>query len=135
METLSVAALMCLALNIYYEARGEPVAGQLAVAEVTLNRARLSGKDICEIVYAPAQFSWTIEPVGPPVEPDALGVAARIALSAVSQPTNLTDGATNFHATWLKPPSWARRMEQTVTIGGHVFYRDEAWYNRSPNRR
>src|SRR3954462_7592620 len=58
----------CLALNVYYEARGESLAGQYAVAEVTMNRKAALGfpKTICEVVYQRSAFSWTGERVYAP---------------------------------------------------------------------
>jgi len=53
------AALLCLALNVHFEARGEPVEGQLAVAHVTINRAKENRTDICHEVFKKGQFSWT----------------------------------------------------------------------------
>lgn len=53
------AAVICLALNIYHEARGEPHNGQLAVAHVTINRAKKNKTTICKEVYRKNQFSWT----------------------------------------------------------------------------
>lgn len=53
------AALLCLALNIYFEARGEPIEGQRAVAHVTINRARENKTSICHEVFKKGQFSWT----------------------------------------------------------------------------
>lgn len=53
------AALLCLALNVHFEARGEPIEGQLAVAHVTINRAKENKTDICHEVFKKGQFSWT----------------------------------------------------------------------------
>jgi spore germination cell wall hydrolase CwlJ-like protein len=53
------AALLCLALNIHFEARGEPIEGQLAVAHVTINRAKENQTSICHEVFKKGQFSWT----------------------------------------------------------------------------
>ncbi|WP_419584734.1 cell wall hydrolase, partial [Thiolapillus sp.] len=60
----NVRDIECLAQNIYHEARGEPVAGQVAVAYVVLNRVarQIRGTDVCEVVWAPHQFSWTRHP-------------------------------------------------------------------------
>ena len=58
------AELLCLAKNIYYEARGEPMHGKIAVAQVTLNRVTHRTEfqsSICGVVYAKHQFSWTME--------------------------------------------------------------------------
>src|SRR3954464_926829 len=58
----------CLALNVYYEARGESLAGQYAVAEVTMNRksAARYPKTVCEVVYQKSAFSWTDDDVDHP---------------------------------------------------------------------
>ena len=58
-------SLECLALNVYYEARGESLAGQYAVAEVTMNRksAARYPKTVCEVVYQKSAFSWTDDDV------------------------------------------------------------------------
>lgn len=53
------AALLCLALNIHFESRGEPIEGQLAVAHVTINRAKENRTSICHEVFKKNQFSWT----------------------------------------------------------------------------
>ncbi len=53
------SALLCLALNIYHEARGESVATQEAVASVTFNRAKQNQENVCNVVFEPKQFSWT----------------------------------------------------------------------------
>ncbi len=54
------SALMCLALNIYFEARSESFASQVAVAQVTLNRieSKKYPNDVCAVVKQPKQFSW-----------------------------------------------------------------------------
>src|SRR3569832_1942068 len=56
-------AAMCLALNIYHEARGENIAGQYAVAMVTMNRAKHDKSKVCGVVLKPHQFSWTTKMV------------------------------------------------------------------------
>ena len=52
------SALLCLALTIYHESRGEPVSGQYAVAEVVVNRSQERNLSICDVVYEKNQFSW-----------------------------------------------------------------------------
>lgn len=56
---MSKTLLLCLALNIYYEARGEPEIGQIAVAHVTQNRVNKNNSNICKEVFKKNQFSWT----------------------------------------------------------------------------
>lgn len=55
------AVLLCLSLNIYFEARGEPLEGQEAVAAITMNRSKDKDKpmSVCSVVYEPGAFSWT----------------------------------------------------------------------------
>ena len=118
----------CLARTVYFEARGEPVAGQMAVASVVL--ARVVNAEfpdtVCEVVTEArkpgrfhCQFTWWCD--GRPDEPQnaqeyrqAKGVAL-LALLLGPQP----GGPTHFHAADMKP-QW--NMEQIATIGGHVFY-------------
>lgn len=116
--------LMCLALNVYFEARGEPLHGQVAVAEVTLRRAASSGKPVCQEVFTDAQFSWT-------ASADDLKVLNKVAWAdaewaakhAANAETNFSGGATHFHATYVKP-KWARKLCRTVQIGQHIFYKE-----------
>jgi spore germination cell wall hydrolase CwlJ-like protein len=114
----------CLALNVYYEARGESLAGQYAVAEVTMNRKSSLGypKTVCEVVYQKSAFSWTGEKVYQPGGPEwqrALKVAEDVYYRrrAPSLP-----GVLYYHATHVKP-HWAKERERVARIGRHVFYR------------
>lgn len=119
--------MRCLASAIYYEARGESLEGQLAVAQVILNRAANDRwpDDICGVVYQSGQFSFTFDgrPDIPAVKGPTWKRAEAIAIIAVGQGwQDVTDKATFFHATYVKP-GWRRVKEQTRRIGGHVFYR------------
>lgn len=123
----------CLAEALYFEARGEPLDGQAAVAEVILNRvdaAQFPGS-VCGVVRQGArsgrgcQFSYACDDL-----PDAIrergayaqvGKVARLMLEGA--PRGLTDGATYFHTPAVRP-SWTRRFEETARIGSHIFYRD-----------
>ena len=129
------AELICLAENIYFEARGEPLVGQYAVAEVTLNRVAspLFPNSVCEVVHEKrwdairnrfvGAFSWTeLNPVGRPRGP-AWNTALEAAEAVYDDDErSRVDGALFYHATRIKP-SWARTMEQVATIGQHAFYR------------
>ncbi len=127
--------LDCLARNVYFEARGEPVAGMVAVAEVTMNRkaSRLYPDSVCGVVHQKnwdplrrryvGAFSWTEFNSLP--APD--GVAWRQALEVAEAvyyrrvaPT--VPGALHFHASYIKP-DWAKEKRQVARIGRHVFYR------------
>jgi len=124
----------CLANALYYEARGESRAGQMAIAEVVYNRMR-SGyypRTICGIVYEGArlrtgcQFSFTCDgEMLRPKSPVPWRRAERLALQIVTGLVKLGDttmDATSYHATEVQPV-WSGTMERTVQIGNHIFYR------------
>lgn len=122
-------ALLCLALNIFKEARGEPELGQFAVAMVTLNRTTVD-KGICDVVLEPNQFSWTATDtfkgvVLPGRLPNAYEKewqrAYRIASESLYM-RDFTNGATHYHNRSVQPP-WSANMKVVARIGGHVFYR------------
>lgn len=118
------AAVICLALNVYAESRGEVLEGQLGVAHVTVNRSQdpRYPSEICDVVYQPEQFSWTGQPLSIQ-EPDkltqALFVSASVMLTGADDPTN---GATHFYSGTA--PSWAKHMEVTAVIGAHTFLKE-----------
>lgn len=131
---LSTAAL-CLALNVYHEARGEPPIGQKAVAYVTLRRANFDESKVCDVVFAPKQFSWAnpLTQAGKderariasrfmPTDPDAWARAKRVALRAIDgRAIDFTGGADHYYNPTKASPSWRRAMKLTATIGNHVF--------------
>lgn len=127
----------CLALNIYHEARGEPLLGQLAVANVTINRRQDSpGSSICSIVYSPNQFNWTSKRLRAPTG-DAWRQATVIAWIVIHQPeliTDVTGNAKYFHSA-RRTAGIFRRFEHTVTIGNHRFYRERQFIEvaQAPN--
>ncbi|HWG32489.1 MAG TPA: cell wall hydrolase [Steroidobacteraceae bacterium] len=127
--------LECLAENVYFEARGEPLDGQYAVAEVTLNRTRAQNfpHTICQVVHEMrwdpgrrryvADFSWT--ELGPltPENGAAWKVAMMVATAVYDDLRDpLVPGALFYHATSVRP-GWARSRKAVATIGNHVFYR------------
>ena len=129
------AELHCLAENVYYESRGEPLDGQYAVAEVTMNRvaSSLFPKSICEVVHEKrwdvrrkrdvGAFSWTeLESLRKPHGAEweqALEVAADV-FDGTHEPT--VPNALYYHAKYIKP-RWAKPNRRVATIGSHVFYR------------
>jgi len=127
--------LTCLARNVYFEARGEPIAGQYAVAEVTMNRkaSGLYPATVCEVVHQQnwdsirrryvGAFSWTEldslpEPSGEEWE-RAWDVAEAVYYGRAAPKLR---GALFFHATYIKP-DWAKEKHRVARIGRHVFYR------------
>jgi N-acetylmuramoyl-L-alanine amidase len=117
--------IACLARNVYFEARGEPEAGQYAVAEVTMNR-KASGRysnTVCGVVYEKQAFSWTAVDLLPEPEGEAWSRAQEIADEVYyGRHTPVLNGALFFHATYVKP-DWAAERRRVARIGGHIFYR------------
>lgn len=123
--------LRCLARNIYWEGRGEPEEGQIAVAFVTINRTRDRDfpNTICGVVQQGAsrkscQFSWVCDGRGnQPVNDEAYQTAERIARDALrGRLKDPTHGALYFHNRHLKP-QWAAAKSVSRRIGEHVFFR------------
>ena len=117
--------LACLARNIYFEARGEPITGQYAVAEVTMNRkgAGLFSRSVCEVVYERAAFSWTLAPVLPEPGGDEWERAQEVAEAVYyGRHAPMLRGARFYHATYVRP-DWARTKKRVTQIGRHIFYR------------
>ncbi len=134
-ETTHNQALTCLALNIYHEARGEPMAGQYAVAEVTMNRvaSKRYPDTVCEVVYQQnwdrlrgryvGAFSWTELESKARLNKKAWRRASQAAEAVYygrAAPT--VSGALFYHAKYIKP-SWAKRKKPVARIGKHIFYR------------
>ncbi len=116
----------CLRKAIYFEARGESIRGQFAVAEVILNRvdSRRFPGSVCGVVHQSGQFSFMFDGISDNMrDRGAIDRAGRIArLMLDGAPRALTAGATYFHTTGVRP-SWARRFDRTAQIGAHLFYR------------
>ena len=120
----------CLTEALYFEARGESLDGQVAVAEVILNRvdSRLYPGSVCGVVRqrggGGCQFSYVCDgradQMRDKVSADRAGRIARAMLDGA--PRVLTDGATHFHTRAVRP-SWSKRFAKTTVIGAHLFYR------------
>jgi hypothetical protein len=131
------AVQKCLANAIYFESRGEPISGQIAVAQVVLNRA-FSGfypRDVCGVVYQNAekhlscQFTFACDGKADAVrDNDAWGRAERIARDMLDGRLWIEDvgKSTHYHANWVAP-TWTSFMRVNVEIGVHTFYRPRAW--------
>lgn len=117
--------MRCLATAVYYEARGEPLDGQLAVAQVILNR-RDSGRfasSICGVVYQRGQFSFTWDgrsdrPTNSAMWRTAQAIAV---IAATDDWREIVPDATHFHARRVSP-GW-HRLQRVSAVGNHVFYR------------
>lgn len=119
----------CLREALYFEARGETLKGQYAVAEVILNRAESADypDSVCGVVAqggaGSCQFSYVCDGAPDAMhERAAAEIAGRIAAIMLSGGARgLTDGATYFHSKAVYP-AWANDFTKTAAIGAHVFY-------------
>lgn len=138
LEAAGDAQWSCLAEALYFEARGETLAGQVAVAEVILNRVDRPDypNSVCKVVRQGAsgaryacQFSYNCDGKSDAIgERDAyehVGKVARAMLDGRAR--TLTDGATHYHADHVRP-RWAKRFPRTAEIGVHIFYRAPGAY-------
>ena len=119
-------ALFCLAQNVYFEARSQPLIEQVAVAQVVMNRVSSPHypDSVCDVVWERRQFSWTHDGKSDSPRNVSAWVEANQIASLVLSPgfPDLVDGATHYHAHYVSP-SWASALESVATIGTHKFYR------------
>jgi spore germination cell wall hydrolase CwlJ-like protein len=126
-ETELEPDLKCLAQAIYFEARGEPLDGQLAVAEVVINRATsgLYPSSYCDVIKQPAQFSFVRHGRIPQPDESSSSWRRAKAVAQIAQQDLWESKAADalyFHATYVRP-SWARQKVQLAQIDTHIFYR------------
>ena len=137
-----ISAITCMAIALYFEARGEPVVGQIAVGHVIMNRAsdnRYPG-EICDVVTQGPTYRWkpelpikhrcqfsfwcdgrSDEPKDKEVYGKAVFLSEQILNSDLADPT---EGSTHYHATSVLP-GWAKSKTSVVRIDNHIFYRWE----------
>ena len=133
--------VQCMALNVYYEARGSNLADKAAVADVVLNRVNDSRypDTVCGVVKQghkhengemkrhKCQFSWYCDGKHDrPQDEDRWAEAQMIAWNIVEESRfrGITEGATHYHATYVEP-QWAETLQLVGRIGAHIFYRWE----------
>ncbi len=126
----------CLAEAIYFEARGETEAGQVAVAQVVLNRVKNPAypDTICGVVYQNkhkrnrCQFSFACDGIKDRISsPVAWKTAKRLAMDVLDgkQYDKMVDASTHYHATYVNP-RWAKSMAKRGQVGLHIFYKTYA---------
>ena len=136
-------ALMCMALNMYHEAKNQSMLGQIAVGQVVMNRVEDNRfpDNVCDVVTEAVTYKGTNKPVlhkcqfswwcdGQKDEPDfdskelwkALEYASIVFSGTIM--LDVTEGATHYHATYVRP-SWAKTKTKTTRIDRHIFYRWE----------
>ena len=139
--------IQCLAMNMYHEARDQGTAGKLAVSAVVLNRVNDNRfpDNVCEVVLQAqmkpswktglpvpirnrCQFSWYCDGKSDEVKDkkayQKILDFARLIMHNDIQFVDITDGATHYHADYVKP-DWAKTKTRTTEIGDHIFYRWE----------
>ena len=138
---ISQAEIECMAKNIYFEAAVESTAGQLAVAQVTLNRVNSKHypNSVCEVVYQGphtsdgfpkrdrCQFSWYCDGKDDEVRNkgklwNTAHNLAKYVLKRQEDLLDITDGATHYHANYIDAPRWAGQKRVTTSIDQHIFY-------------
>jgi spore germination cell wall hydrolase CwlJ-like protein len=137
--TARAKAEKCLANAVYFEARGESVRGQIAVAQVVMNRvfSPFYPNDVCGVVYQNSgrhlacQFTFACDGIPDIVtEPDAWERAKRIARDMLDGKLWMPEvsKSTHYHAYWVHP-DWVNEMKKVYKLGVHTFYRPRAWGN------
>ena len=138
---VSQSEIECMAKNIYFEAAVESTAGQLAVAQVTLNRVESKHypNTVCEVVYQGphtatgfpkrdrCQFSWYCDGKDDEVRNkgklwNTAHNLAKYVLKRQNDLLDITDGATHYHANYIDAPRWAGQKRVTTSIDQHIFY-------------
>ena len=138
---VSQSEIECMAKNIYFEAAVESTAGQLAVAQVTLNRVNSKHypNSVCEVVYQGphtaegfpkrdrCQFSWYCDGKDDEVRNkgklwNTAHNLAKYVLKRQEDLLDITDGATHYHANYIDAPRWAGQKRVTTSIDQHIFY-------------
>lgn len=119
--------IACLERNIYFEAGIESYDGKLAVAQVTLNRLNTErwGNNLCNVVYAKAQFSWTLYSKNKQYTPtgklwDESKQVARDVINGVR--IKGLEKSLYYHADYINTPIWADNIRECKQIGKHIFY-------------
>ncbi|MEM7690392.1 MAG: cell wall hydrolase [Pseudomonadota bacterium] len=119
--------VQCLAGAIYFESRGEPLSGQLAVAQVVVNRSEDERwpASYCGVVYQRAQFSFVKNGRMPSVRSSSTAWQRAKAVAQIAHQglwESKAGDAVYFHAKYVKP-KWSRRKERLAQIDTHIFYR------------
>lgn len=140
-QAIKESEVRCLAMNVYFESRGESYAGRLAVMWTTKNRVDSRGfpSSYCSTIHhrsvsdsegvevTTCAFSWTCDTLTQSINRKLyleIEIMAREFLKGELGP-DITSGATYFHNSSVRP-SWTKRLERTVTIDQHTFYRSKS---------
>ena len=118
MQNVTAKETKCLATAIYHEANAESVKGQIAVANVIMNRVKSKDfpNSVCSVISQKGQFSWYGR-----VKHEYTNETLAIARKMLNNRQDNTNGALFFHSG--KNPYWTRKMKMTKQIGNHKFYK------------
>lgn len=118
--------LFWLTVNLYFEARGEPIEGKVAICHVVMNRATQRGQSVEQVIRAEKQFSWynggEVPPINEPLELIECNQAVMAAFGERLQGKNLF-GSNHYFNPSIVRPAWAAKMTRTCAVGNHEFYR------------
>ena len=125
--------VFCLARNIYFEAGNQPLAGRIAVGQVTINRRNhgMFPHTICDVVHQGGerkygcQFSWYCDgkhdtPTDSETWMDSIVLAYRL---LHFDDMDITEGSLWYHANYIDKPYWSSELTPTVIINNHIFYK------------
>jgi spore germination cell wall hydrolase CwlJ-like protein len=118
----------CLMKNIFHEAGVEDISGKIAVAQVTINRVNSGrwGDSVCRVVYAKAQFSWTLQKKKKIQKPKGkLWKESVIVAKEFENGSRVTgvDNSLFYHTDYIKKPYLAKTMTVSTKVGQHIFYK------------
>ena len=134
-----IEAITCLALNIYFESRNQPIEGQVAVSQVVLERVKSKKypNTVCEVVFQGPTYSWSVNyPIrdrcqfswycdglsDKPKDKTAWLNSLEVAEKVYYGLTDIVKGATHYHSVKVNP-WWAKYKVKVKQIGDHIFYR------------
>jgi N-acetylmuramoyl-L-alanine amidase len=115
----------CLAVTVYFESKGEPLEGQLAVAETVINRSK-SGRfpsTLCGVLFQPSQFSFVRGGGYPAIARSSANWKNAVAIAHIAKNDLWSSRASNalfFHARYVSP-GW--KLRRVASVGNHIFYR------------
>jgi|TARA_R100000479_G_scaffold87795_1_gene42899 spore germination cell wall hydrolase CwlJ-like protein len=134
-----IEAITCLALNIYFESRNQPIEGQVAVSQVVLERVKSKKypNTVCEVVFQGPTYSWSVNyPIrdrcqfswycdglsDKPKDKTAWLNSLEVAEKVYYGLTDTVKGATHYHSVKVDP-WWAKYKVKVKQIGDHIFYK------------
>ena len=126
--------IFCLGRNIYFEAGNQPLAGRIAVGQVTINRRDhgLFPDNICDVVHQGGekrhrcQFSWYCDGKPDTITDSETWLASLVLANKLLNyegQLDITEGSLWYHANYIDMPYWSDELTPTVIINNHIFYK------------